>query len=68
LPAGFLEKGKGNKMGKIGVSFEMEIYDSTDEEIREWLRYKLGNSPSISLDNPLCEKEIQAMPVAWRRL
>lgn len=49
---------------EIEIKITQEIEDDvTTEEIYEWVKYVTGYSGSMSLDNPLCDLELEAREV-----
>ncbi|MCU4677466.1 hypothetical protein N7931_17730 [Catenovulum sp. 2E275] len=48
---------------EIEVTFKAVVpVNATDEEIREWVEYELGNRGGMKLDNP-CEGNLSASSV-----
>ena len=49
-------------MATVTVKFELNIpdVDATDEQIRDWVRFELGEIGGLSEDNPLCDHEVEA--------
>ena len=49
---------------EISVSFKVEVpVEATDSEIREWLKFQLGESGCCSSDNPLVGFELNGSDV-----
>lgn len=43
----------------IAVKFVVPT-NATDDQIEEWVKYRLGYSGEIDLKNPICDYEIEA--------
>ncbi len=42
------------------ITFKIEIPDGiTKEQVEEWVRFELGDHPSISMKNPLSKSDIE---------
>jgi len=55
---------------RIKVSFEIDIHDATDKDVSDWLNYELNANGGLSIENPLSEIEMEALPwsVEWKKL
>lgn len=44
---------------KVEFEFEVEDDKATDEQIEEWLRYRLNDNGSMTTKNPLGDLEVE---------
>lgn len=49
-------------MKTVKAEFSVLVPDeATNKEIEDWLKFHLGATGSLSLDNPMSEKDIEAV-------
>jgi hypothetical protein len=51
---------------QVQVEIEVPVADATDEQIQEWLEFKLGIRADISIKNPLHDQDIDGDCVTYQ--
>lgn len=52
---------------RLHVEFEVQVPDEvTRSEVEEWLSFQLGGTSSMSIDNPLVDRDLDGVQIKLR--